>query len=98
MPPIDSSVLAMLSSVAVVVVQLVKGLLDDSVKRWIPLVLFVVMLPVGVLLAYYYGRDPVAGLLEGLFGFASAVGFYEAASEVPGVKKVMNGRGWVYRK
>ena len=97
MPPIDSTVLSLLAAAATVMVQLVKGLLADTVKQYLPLILFVVMVPLGTALAFYYGRDPVAGALEGFFGFAASVGFYEAANGLPVTKGVFNGRGWIVR-
>lgn len=98
MPPLDSGILTLLASVATVFVQLIKGLLDDSLKRWIPLALFVLMVLVGLGLSLYYGRDPVAGALEGFFGFAGAVGFYETANAMPGANKIMNSEGWIQRR
>ncbi|HUX30177.1 MAG TPA: hypothetical protein VMV78_06070 [Thiobacillus sp.] len=93
MPLIDSAVLATFSSIAAVLVQLLKGMVDDAYHRWIPLAMFVVMTPLGVALAMYMGRDPVAGALEGFFGFAGAVGFYQAAKAV--APSVVNGKGWI---
>ena len=97
MPPIDSTVLSLLAAAATVMVQLVKGLLADTVKQYLPLILFVILVPLGTALAFYYGRDPVAGALEGFFGFAASVGFYETASNVPGARSVFNGRGWIIK-
>lgn len=97
MPPLSSEVLALMAAVATVIVQLVKGLLPERVKQFLPLILCVLMVPLGTLLAAYYGRDPVAGALEGLFAFGSSVGFYEGASELPGVKSVFNGKDWLVR-
>ena len=93
MPQIDPAVLALFASVAAVFVQLLKGLVNEVYHRFIPVALFVVMTPLGVALALYMGRDPVAGALEGFFGFASSVGFYQVAKTLaPGV---VNGRGWI---
>jgi p-aminobenzoyl-glutamate transporter AbgT len=97
MPPIDSAVLALMASIATIFVQLIKGLLSDDFKQWIPLMLFVVMIPLGIALAMVYGRDPIAGALEGFFGFASAVGFYEAANSIPVVNKLFSSKGWVVK-
>ena len=58
MPPIDSTVLSLLAAAATVMVQLVKGLLADTVKQYLPLILFVILVPLGTALAFYYGRDP----------------------------------------
>lgn len=93
MPQIDSAVLALFASIAAVFVQLLKGLVSETYHKFIPVALFVVMTPLGIALSMYMGRDPVAGALEGFFGFASAVGFYQAAKTIaPGV---VNGRGWI---
>ena len=97
MPPIDSTVLSLLAAAATVMVQLVKGLLADTVKQYLPLILLVVMVPLGTALALYYGRDPVAGALEGFFGFAASVGFYETVSAAPVTRKVFNSRGWIIK-
>lgn len=98
MPPLSSEVISLMSSITAIFVQMVKGLVPEKVKQYIPLILFFILVPLGVLLALYTGRDPVSGALEGLFGFASAVGFYETASRTPGVKAAFNGRGWINRK
>lgn len=95
MPPVDAQVLAMLSSVAAIFTQLLKGLLPENVRTYIPLILIAILVPLGVGLAFYTGRDPVAGALEGLFAAASAVGFYEAAHVTPGVRLIFKHRGWV---
>ena len=93
MPQLDSGVLTLFASVAVIFVQLLKGLVNETYHRFIPLALFVVMTPMGVALAFYSGRDPVAGGLEGFFGFATAVGFYAAGKAIaPGV---VNSAGWI---
>jgi len=93
MPQLDSAVLALFSSVAAVLVQLLKGLVDEAYHRWIPLAMFLVMTPMGVALAFYSARDPVAGGLEGFFGFAAAVGFYQAGKTI--APSVINGRGFI---
>ena len=98
MPAIDSGILTLMASVATVFVQMVKGLVPEDKRQWIPLALFVVMVPLGLAFAFYYGRDPLAGALEGFFGFASAVGFYEAASNVPGARLAFNNEGWIRRR
>lgn len=95
MPPLDSEVLTLMAAVATILVQLIKGLLSEDIKQWIPLILFVLCTAVGTGLAFYYGRDPVAGALEGFFGFAGAVGFYELTNAIPGARAVMNDRGWI---
>ena len=93
MPQIDSTVLALFSSIAAVFVQILKGLVSEAYHRFIPVAMFIVMTPLGVALALYMVRDPVAGALEGFFGFAAAVGFYQAAKTV--APSVVNGRGWI---
>ena len=95
MLPLDPAVIGWLAVVANILIQLVKGFIPEPGHRWIPLGLFVLMMPLGLLLALYTGRDLVVGLLEGFFGAASAVGLYELASSVPGVDRVFNGRGWL---
>lgn len=98
MPALSSEVLALLGGAATILAQLVKGLLPEKAKEYLPIILFLICVPLGAALAFYYGRDPVAGCLEGLFGFASAVGFYEAANAIPGAKTVFNDRGWIVRE
>ena len=95
MPQIESGIIALLASVASVFVQASKNLVPDSSRDWIaPALLFLLTL-VGLGLSFYYGRDPVVGVLEGFFGGATALGFYEGASAIPGVNRVFNGKGWI---
>jgi uncharacterized membrane protein len=98
MPALDSAIIALLATVANIVTQLVKELVPDTAKQWIPLGLVLLTMGVGIGLAAIYGRDLVAGLLEGLFGGASAVGVYEVGSNLPGVSRVYNGDGWIQPK
>lgn len=95
MPVLDPSIIALLAGAANIIVQLFKGLLSDKAKEFIPLIVIVLLTVVGVLLAFGYDRDLIAGLLEGFFAGATAVGFYEGVSSIPGVNKVYNGRGWI---
>ena len=92
---LDPEVILFLAVVANIVVQLVKGFLPEDWAKWIPLGLFALMMPVGLGIAAYVGRDLVVGLLEGFFAAASAVGLYELGSSLPGVKAVMNSAGWL---
>ena len=98
MPLLESQIITIIAGIATTLTQLLKGLVDEAYKKWIPLVLAVVCTAVGVGLAFYYGRDPVAGALEGFFAFAGAVGFYELASVVPGANSAFNDRGWIAKK
>ena len=95
MPLLESQIIALLAGVATILVQAFKNLVPDSGRDWIPPALLFLLTLAGIGLAMYYGRDPVAGLLEGLFGGASSLGFYEFASAVPGVNRAFNGKGWV---
>ncbi len=95
MPQLSAEIMALLAGVANIVTQMVKGLIPDQGQKWIPLGLILLTMGAGVALTFAYGRDPIAGLLEGLFGGASAVGFYELASKVPGFDRVWNGTGWI---
>ena len=92
---LDPLVIGFLAVVANVVVQALKGVLPDAVRKYLPLVIMAVMAAVGLGLALYLGRDPVAGLLEGFFAGASAVGLYEAEARIPGVRAVFHDRGWL---
>lgn len=94
---LDPRWIGLLAAIANVLVQLVKGLFSDGLKRWIPLLVIGVLGLAGLGLAAYYGRDLVAGALEGFFAGASSVGFYEIAKSLPGVQLAFNGNGWFKR-
>ena len=98
MPPLDSNILALMSSIGTVFVQAIKGLLPDRAKAFIPVGLIALMIVIGLSLAFYYGRDPLAGALEGFFGAAGAIGIYEGANAIPGVKAVASSKGWISRE
>lgn len=95
MPSLDPEIIGLLAAVANIITQMVKDLIPEAGKKWIPLGLIVLLMGVGISLAGAYGRDLIAGLLEGLFGGASAVGFYEAANKLPGLGKVWTSAGWI---
>jgi len=98
MPLLRPEVIALIAAVATVLVQLFKGPIPESVRVWIPLVLMVLLTAGGVGLAAAYGYDLLAGALEGFFGAASSLGFYAAASSIPGVKTVVGSKGWIADK
>lgn len=95
MPVLESQLIALFSSVASIFTQIIKNLIPEGGRKWIPLGLLFILTLLGLGLSMYMGRDPVAGVLEGFFGGAAALGYYEVASNVPGVKEVVNGKGWV---
>lgn len=98
MPAVDPQTVSLLGVVANLLTQLVKGLIPDPYKVYIPSVLAVVLMAIGAGLAAYGGRDIVAGLFEGLFGAAAAVGLYEVTSQLPGLQNVFHSAGWIGRK
>ena len=93
MPQLDPARMALFLAIVGIVVQVLKTPLPDSAKKWLPVGATVLGMLVGMALSLYYGLDPVGGLLEGLFGGASAVGAYEGLhSALPGV---VTERGWL---
>lgn len=98
MPLLESQVIALLSSVALIFTQTIKNLIPEGGRKWIPLGLLFVLTLLGLGLSMYMGRDPVAGVLEGFFGGAAALGYYEVGSNVPGVNRVVNSKGWVGKR
>ena len=96
MPQLDSAVIALIAGILSALTQLVKGvLLSEDAKRYLPLgVLFLGAL-VGTLLAFYFGRDPVTGLVEGVISGLTALGLYASGKSV--VPKAINTDGWVKR-
>ena len=96
MPQIDSAMVSLIASVLSGLTQLVKGvLLTEEAKRWLPLGVTALGGVVGVLLGFYYGSDPVAGLVAGVIAGLSSLGVYaNAKAIVPGV---VNTDGWVKR-
>lgn len=98
MPLLESQIIALFSSVASIFMQTIKNLIPERGRRWIPLGLLFVLTLLGLGLSMYMGRDPVAGVLEGFFGGAAALGYYEIASNTPGVNRVVNRKGWVGKR
>ena len=97
MPQLESSVVALLAGVFSALTQLVKGLLlTEEAKRWIPLGTVFLCAIVGTLLAFYYGRDPVAGVVEGVVAGLSALGLYATGKAV--MPAAINTNGWIRRK
>lgn len=94
---LDPLVIGFLAVVANILVQAVKGLLPEKAKALLPVGIMAVMAGCGALLAWYTGRDPVSGGLEGFFAGASSVGLYELASNVPGLSRVFSSAGWIGR-
>ena len=93
MPQLDPLRMSLFMGIVGIVVQVLKTPLPDSVKEWIPAAACILGMLVGVSLSLYYGIDPVAGLLEGLFGGASSVGAYELGNSV--APSVVTSRGWL---
>jgi hypothetical protein len=96
--PVDPVAIAFLTTIAAILVQAVKGLLSEPVKKFIPLALLVLMPLVGLGLALYQGADALKGVFEGFFAGASAVGLYETGNSLPGVGTVFSDNGWITRK
>jgi len=103
MPTLDPAIIAFLSFVANVIVQVVKGRLPDPetdtrrLRDWIPIVLVPGMAAIGASMAYNFGRDWVAGAFEGLFAGAASVGIYELGSQVPVIGRAFTSSGWFRR-
>ena len=97
MPELDSATIALLASVMSALTQLVKGvLLSEEAKRYLPLGVVFFSTLVGLLLAFYLGRDPVVGTLEGVISGLSALGLYASGKSV--VPNAINTDGWLKRK
>lgn len=71
------TVSAVMAVIASFVTQAVKQAIPENWYRYIPLPLALVMVGVGVLLAYLQAADMVAGGLEGFMAAAFAVYGYE---------------------
>ena len=95
MPTIRPEVVALIASVALILVQLLKGVFSGSSKKWIPLILITLLTLGGVGLAAAYHYDLIAGALEGFFGAASSVGLYEGLAAIPVVNRAVNSKGWI---
>lgn len=96
MPKLDPAMIALLTVIANVVVQAVKGPLSERARDYIPLVLLPLMALIGLGIAAAYGLDLIAGAIEGLLSGAAAVGIYKAASVVPGLNSILNTAGWFF--
>ena len=95
MPAVQSEHIIFIASVFEILVQLFKGPLPQQYRDYIPYALLVLGLGLGLALAVYYGTEPVAGLFEGFFGAATALGFYQIASRVPAVRTAFGSKGWI---
>jgi len=96
MPQLDANVVAFLAALFAALTQLVKGLIfeeDATAKRWLPLGVVFLSALVGVLLCFYYGRDPVVGLFEGTIAGLTSLGMYAAGKTI--APSVVNARGWI---
>lgn len=93
MPEISSQAIGLMASLAVIFVQVVKDALPEKIKPYIPVALVVALPLIRVGLCLYYGTDPVAGALEGIFGAGSAIGAYEAGHQL--APSVVTSRGWL---
>ena len=97
MPQIDSGVVSLLAGVFSALAQLVKGVLfTEEQKRWLPIGIVVFAALADTLLVFYYGGDPVTGLVTGVIAGLSSVGLYSTAKSV--VPSVVNEDGWVRKK
>jgi len=97
MPQIDSGIISLLAGIAAALVQLVKGvLLTEEAKRWLPVGVVVLFGLVGTLLAFYYGRDPVVGVIEGTIAGLTACGVYATGKAI--VPAAINTEGWIRRE
>ncbi len=96
MPQIDSNVVALLSGILAAIAQLIKGaVLSEEAKRWLPLGITVLGGAAGAGLAFYYGSDPVAGLVGGIIAGLSALGLYANGKAI--IPKAINTEGWIRR-
>ena len=96
MPQIDSGIISLLAGIAAALVQLIKGVvLSEPAKRWLPLAIVSLCGVVGTLMAFYYSRDPVVGVIEGVIAGLTANGVYSAAKSV--APSVVNSEGWISR-
>jgi len=95
MPIVDSAHIIFIAGVFEILVQLLKGPVPQQYRDYIPYVLVVLGMFLGLGLGLYYGTEPVAGLFEGFFAAASALGFYQLSSRVPVVKAAFGETGWI---
>jgi len=103
MPSLEPTIILFLATAANVLVQIVNGRLpaaesdERRLRDWIPIFLVPVMIAIGASMAFYFGRDPVAGTFEGLFAGAASVGIYELGSQVPVIGRAFTSSGWFRR-
>ena len=95
MPNIDPIMVGVFALCFNIVTQALKGLFTAPIKQAIPLVLLGLGLALGGTVSAYQGGDLVAGALAGFLGAASAVGLYEGAARVPGLRQVFTSAGWL---
>ncbi len=95
---VDPAMIAFLATIAMILVQSVKGLFSEQAQRFIPVCLLIVMSAIGALLALYQGSDVVSGVFEGFLAGASAVGLYEAGAVLPGTSRLLSSEGWIRRE
>ncbi len=95
MPIVDSAHILFIASIIEILTQLLKGPIPDEYRQWIPGALTVVGLAVGAVFGLYYHTDLMAAVLEGLFGAALALGFYQVTSRVPAVNGAFGNKGWL---
>lgn len=96
MPQIDSAMVSLLAGIFSALTQLIKGiLLTEELKRWIPLGVVFLCGLVGTLLAFYYGNDPVSGLVAGIIAGLSSLGLYATGKSI--APKAINTDGWIKR-
>ena len=97
MPQLDSGVISLLAGILSALTQLIKGVvLGENAKRYLPLGVVFLAALVGLLLSFYYGRDPVTGLTEGVIAGLSALGVYASGKAV--IPQAINTEGWLKRK
>lgn len=95
MPAVDSATILFIASIIEILTQLVKGLVPEKLRDWIPIVLTAVGLILGAVFGVYYQKDLMAAVFEGLFGAATALGFYQVSSRVPAIEKAFGSKGWI---
>ena len=95
MPVVQSGHIIFIAGLFEILAQALKGPFPQQYRDYIPYVMLVLGLFLGLGLAIYYGGEPVAGLFEGFFGAASAMGFYKLAEKIPVVNAAFGSRGWV---
>lgn len=94
MPAVQTEHILFIAGVFEILVQALKGPFPQQYRDYIPYVILVLGLFLGLALGTYYGTEPVAALFEGFFGAATTLGFYAVAKRAPAVNKVFGERGW----